>query len=104
MSQTNLDNVTEQVVNDTVAPVVDAVEETTTAAVQETEVKRKSFFDIFKKKKSTVEKDAEAEVPADEAAAATEEAAAVEEAAAEVPVEEKPAKKCRMCGLCAFGK
>lgn len=90
MSQTNLENtvnnVADEVVHENVAPAV----ETT---VEETETKRKSFFDVFnKKKKSTVE----------EATEATDAAAETAEAA-EVPVEEKPAKKGRMCGLCAFG-
>ena len=110
MSQTNLNNVAEEIINDpVVAPAVEAVDAGTTEVVEEAEGKRKSFFDIFKKKKSTVEKSDEAaaeEANADGEATATEEAteATEETAAADVPVEEKPAKKCSMCGLCAFGK
>lgn len=104
MSQTDLNNTAEKVAE----TVVPAVEETTAAAtepvveaVNEGESKRKSFFDIFKRKSDTEE------VKTEEAAATTEgEAAATEtEAPAEVPVEDGAAKKTGLCcGLCSFGK
>jgi hypothetical protein len=89
------------------SPVVETAE-TVQEVAEEKEKKTKSFFSIFKKD----EPEEVVEAPAADAADATEaveaEAAAVEgEAEAgteEVPVETSPAKKGRLCGLCAFGK
>ena len=115
--QINTENVVEEVKNvvtETVpetAPVVEnteVVEEVVNEVVEEKEKKTKSFFDIFKKDKPA-EEAVEAPAAAEETTEAVEgEAAATEEvaeaAAEEVPVETAPAKKSRLCGLCAFGK
>lgn len=99
-------NIVTETVPETVPAVetAEAVEETVTEVVEEK--KTKSFFSIFKKDK--VE---EVEAPVAEATETVEgEAAAVVDEATEaavteeVPVETAPAKKGRLCGLCAFGK
>lgn len=109
--QINVVEEVKEVVTETVPETTPVVE--TAETVQETveevveEKKTKSFFSIFKKD----EPEQAADAPVAEATEAVEaEAAAVEgdatEAAAEeeVPVETAPAKKSRLCGLCAFGK
>lgn len=99
MSQTDLNNTAEKVA-ETVVPAVEETTEPVVEAVHEGESKRKSFFDIFKRKSSDAK-----ELKTEAAAAEGEAAAADADAPAEVPVEDGAAKKTGLCcGLCSFGK
>lgn len=116
VEQLNTENIVEEVkdvVTETVpetTPAVETVEEVVNEVTEEKEKKSKSFFDIFKKDKPAEEvTETPVEEVKEEAAAVVadgEEAAAATEAApeGEVPVDNAPAKKSRLCGLCAFGK